>query len=193
VTDSELVRARIEESVEARRALLHPALLEAVGAVGDALVAALRAGNKAILFGNGGSAADASHLAAELVGRYGRDRPPLPALSLTDNPSSLTAIGNDYSFEETFARQVRGLGRTGDVAVGISTSGRSANVVAGIVAAREEGLVTVALTGAAGNRLAEVAELCIRVPSDDTPRVQEGHMLIGHILCELVERELFPD
>lgn len=165
-------------------------MVRQVAEVARRWVAALREGHKILLFGNGGSAADAEHIAAELVGRYRRERLAPPALALTTNSSSLTAIGNDYSFDSVFARQVEALGVQGDVAVGISTSGKSANVPRGIAAANARGLVTVGLTGKARGRLKRQARYCLCVPSEETPRIQEAHLLIGHILCELVEGEI---
>ena len=151
---------------------------------------ALRSGGKALFCGNGGSAADAQHLAAELLGRFLLERAPLPAMALTANSSAMTAIGNDYGFDNVFSRQVRGLGRAGDVLVGISTSGRSRNVAAAFSAAQEGGLVTIALTGAEGGPIAEAADVAIRAPATSTPRIQEMHITIGHTICELVERAL---
>lgn len=186
---AELVARRIEESVAAKRALL--AECELIAAVGERLIEAYRAGRKLLIFGNGGSASDAQHIAAELVGRYYFDRRALPAEALTVNASSLTAISNDYSFDHVFARQVEALGNAGDVAVGISTSGNSPNIVEGLRAARQVGMLTVALTGAGGGRLKDEADYCVAVPSTDTPRIQEAHGLIGHVWCEMVERALF--
>jgi D-sedoheptulose 7-phosphate isomerase len=186
----ELLRARVAESIEAHRQLLDSAALALTAQAAGLVADSLRAGGKVLLFGNGGSASDAGHLAAELLGRFYVDRRPLAAVALADTTAALTAIGNDFGYAEVFARQVLGLGRPGDVAVGLSTSGTSANVVAGLEAAGAAGLRTVALTGAGGGKLTDVAEVCIRVPSEDTPRVQELCMLLGHTLCELVEREL---
>jgi D-sedoheptulose 7-phosphate isomerase len=166
-------------------------LIRLVAEVGRDLAAALRAGHRAFLFGNGGSAADAQHIAAELVGRYKLERPGLPAIALTVNTSNLTAIGNDYSFEAVFARQVEALGSAGDVALAISTSGNSRNVVLAIEAAKRKGMASVGLTGQGGGQLKGLVDRCICVPSEDTPRVQEIHILIGHILSEIVETELF--
>jgi len=191
VTDREaLLRARVAESIDAERRLLHSDALAVTAAAAGRLVECLAAGGKVLFFGNGGSASDAGHLAAELLGRFYLDRQPLPAVALADNTAAMTAIGNDYGYLEVFARQVRALGRAGDVAVGLSTSGTSENVVRGLEAARELGLVTVALTGASGGKLLDVTDLCVLVPSEDTPRVQELCMLLGHTLCEIVEREL---
>jgi D-sedoheptulose 7-phosphate isomerase len=186
-----LVRQRIEENQATTRLLLEGGVVDAVATVAQRIIDAYRAGNKVIFFGNGGSAADAQHLAAEMCGRFLIDRRSLPALALADNIAAVTAIGNDYAFEDVFARQMQGFGAPGDVAVGISTSGQSENVVRAMQVARANGLCTVALTGGSGGRLAQVAELCLLMPSAETPRIQEGHALIGHILCELVESTLF--
>jgi D-sedoheptulose 7-phosphate isomerase len=189
--NDELIRARIEESVAVKRALLAGEHVALVGRVAEVMTEALRAGGKVLFCGNGGSAADATHLAAELVGRFQLDRAPLPALSLTDNASSLTAIGNDYEYAQTFARQLRGLARAGDVLVALSTSGASANVVEAARAAADMDVRTVAFTGAGGGELASAVELCVRIPSDSTARIQEGYMLLCHTACELAERALF--
>ena len=187
----ELVRERLRESAATVERLLEGDQADAVARVGRVLVDAYRAGKKAVLFGNGGSAAEAQHVAAELVGRYLRDRPSLPALALVDNTASVTAIANDYGYEDVFARQLGAFGEAGDVALALSTSGASANVVAGLRAARDRGMVTVALTGEDGAACAAAADYCIRIPSSETPRIQEGHAVVCHVLCELVERELF--
>jgi D-sedoheptulose 7-phosphate isomerase len=168
-------------------------LVTTIAKVSEILVASLRQGNKVVLFGNGGSAADAQHIAAELVGRFAFDRPALPALAFSVNTSCVTAIGNDYGFDQVFSRQVEALARAGDVAIGISTSGNSPNVVNAVLAARKMGLRTIGLTGAGGGALAKSAEFCICVPSKETPRIQECHILIGHIISELVEREIFHE
>ncbi|MER3398616.1 MAG: phosphoheptose isomerase [Chloroflexota bacterium] len=160
-------------------------------AIAARLVAeALRRGNKVMFCGNGGSAADSQHLAAELVGRYRRNRPGLAALALTVDTSALTAIGNDFGFEEVFSRQVEALGQPGDVLVAISTSGRSPNVLRAVDAARALGLKTVGLVGRDGGQLAGLVDLALVVPSEDTARIQECHITLGHILCDLVEGEL---
>ncbi len=186
-----VLRARVAESIAAGQRLLDDsgalaATADAAGRVADSL----RAGGKVMFFGNGGSASDAGHLAAELLGRYLLERRSLAAACLSDHTSAMTAIGNDYGFDEVFARQVAGLGSPGDVAVGLSTSGNSPNVVRGLEAARERGLVTIAMTGAGGGKLAGLVDVCVRVPSEETPRIQELCMLLGHTLCELVEAEL---
>jgi D-sedoheptulose 7-phosphate isomerase len=187
----DVARSRIEESVAAHRALLDDGVTHAIAGLADRIVASLRDGGKVILFGNGGSAADATHLAAEFVGRFRFDRSPLPALSLSDNGSSVSGIGNDYGYEDVFARQLAALGNPGDVAIGISTSGTSPNVVAGMRAARTGGMHTVALTGAGGGDLHGEAERCLCMPSTETARIQECYMLVGHLVCELVERTMF--
>ena len=188
MTDERLVRDRLVQSAAMLAAVLEgdaPALTaRAAGVIAESM----SAGGKLLTFGNGGSAADAQHIAAELVGRYVLDRAALPAIALTENPSIVTAVANDYSYDEVFKRQVEALGRPGDVALGLSTSGDSENVVRAFEAARERGLRTVAFTGESGGRLSTLAEICIRVPAADTPRIQEGHTALAHALCELVER-----
>jgi D-sedoheptulose 7-phosphate isomerase len=146
---------------------------------------------KTIIFGNGGSAADAQHMAAEFIGRYMMDRRPLPSIALTANTSSLTAIGNDYGFSQIFKRQLEGLGAKGDVAIGISTSGNSENVVQAIKRAKEKGILAIVLVGKKNCALDNAADICIKVPSDSTPRIQEMHGLIIHTICAMVETELF--
>lgn len=188
----DLVRARIRESVEAKQKLLGDVHVRFVLDCAELLSASLRDGGKVILCGNGGSSADATHLAAELLGRFKYDRDPLPAFSLTDNTASITAIANDVGYERAFSRQVRGLGVEGDVLIALSTSGTSPNVVDAVEVARSIGMRTVGMTGAGGGRLPELCDLCLRVPSDDTARIQEGYMLAAHTVCELVERTLFP-
>ena len=154
---------------------------------------ALREGNKVLLFGNGGSATDASHLAAEFVGRYHRDRTALPAIALGADPATVTCIANDYGYDEVFARQVRAHGRKGDVAIAISTSGNSPNVLNGIAAARSIGLTTIGWTGHQGGKLATQVDYRFIVPSTVTARIQESHITLGHVLCELIEDELFAN
>ncbi|HEY7423742.1 MAG TPA: SIS domain-containing protein, partial [Gemmataceae bacterium] len=166
---------------------------EAISRAGATLTRTLRHGGQILLFGNGGSAANAQHLAAEFVGRFLKDRRPWPALALTTDTSALTAIGNDYGFDQLFARQICALGRPGDVAIGISTSGRSPNVLAGVAAARKHSLTTIGLCGGDGGALADAVDISLVVPSADAPRVQECHLIISHILCELVEVELSMD
>ncbi len=162
-----------------------------VAALARTLTAALRARRTLFFFGNGGSAADAQHLAAEFVNRFTFDRPALPSIALTTDTSVLTSISNDDHFDRIFARQIEALGRRGDVAVGISTSGRSPNVVQGLRAARSHGLITVGLTGASGGPMTRLCRHLVRVPSRETARIQEIHILVGHILCHLVDETLF--
>ena len=184
----------IEDSIAVKKRLLDDeSLIATVSKVVEILIDAFRAGNKLILFGNGGSAADAQHVAAEFVGRFAFDRPPLPALALSVNTSCVTAIGNDYGFDLVFSRQIEALARRGDVAIGISTSGKSPNVIQGVAAAKKMGLHTVGLTGSNGGALAEAADFCICAPSNETPRIQECHILIGHIISELVESTIFHE
>ncbi len=164
----------------------------AVAAVAAACVDALRQGRKILFAGNGGSAADAQHLAGELVSRFNYDRPGLAAFALTTDTSVLTAIGNDYGYERLFARQVEAVGVAGDVLIAISTSGRSPNILEALRVAREKGMVTVGMTGRGGGRMAEHCDHLLRTPSDATPRIQEGHIVMGHTVCFLVEQAIFP-
>lgn len=166
------------------------AMAPEVVAAAEMMTAALHDGGKILFCGNGGSAADAQHIAAELVGRYKRERASLPGIALTVDTSALTAIANDYGYDAVFERQLRGLARSGDVLVGISTSGNSPNVVRALEAAREMGVRSIGFTGEGGGRMATLCDLCLRVPSKDTPRIQEMHIAIGHMLCELVETAL---
>ena len=183
----------IRESIKVKQALLEDKhLLGQIADVVKEFVAALSHGHKILLFGNGGSAADAQHIAAEFVGRFQMERTPLPALALTVNTSTLTGIGNDYAYENVFSRQIEALGSAGDVAVGISTSGKSPNVLKALAVAKAKGLVTVALTGKFGNMMQEVSRYCLCVPSEQTARIQEAHILIGHIVSQIAEMELFP-
>jgi D-sedoheptulose 7-phosphate isomerase len=187
--DEQRVRAEAAESAELqRRYLADKAGLMIT--VGNRIADALRAGGKVLVFGNGGSAADAQHFAGELVGRYLKDRPAWPAIALTTDPSVLTAVANDLGYEAVFRRQVEALGRAGDVAVGISTSGKSANVVAALEKARELRMVTVGMTGQGGGKLAGRVDYLIDVPHTGTPRIQEVHGLVIHLLCQVVEEAL---
>ena len=187
-----LIIKRLKESVDMKNTIAEdPKLMSVIIKIAEIIIEAYRNGKKVILFGNGGSAADAQHITAELVGKYYLDRDPLPAVALTTNTSSLTAIGNGYSLDIVFTRQLKALGQKGDVVIGISTSGNSENVIQAFKVAREMGLITVGFTGKSGGKLRSVADHCLCIPSDDTPRIQEGHITIGHIICEIVERELF--
>jgi D-sedoheptulose 7-phosphate isomerase len=169
------------------------ALLAAARKIAEIIVAALRAGNKLLIVGNGGSAADAQHIAAEIVGRYKKDRPAYAAIALTTDTSALTAISNDYGFEQIFARQVEGLGRRGDVLLALSTSGRSANIQAALRTARERGLVTIGFTGAKGEALGALCDHLLVAPSDDTPIVQQIHLTVAHGICDEIEQTLMRE
>ncbi len=187
-----LVDLRLHESCTLQQQLAQDAEFKRLlAAAADAMALALRHSGKILFFGNGGSAADAQHLAAELTGRFRRERRGLAALALTTNTSALTAIGNDYEFDMVFERLIDALGNAGDVAVAISTSGNSRNVLRAVKAADQKGMVTIGLTGRTGGELKGAVDYCLCMPSDDTPRVQEGHILAGHILCEMVEEALF--
>jgi D-sedoheptulose 7-phosphate isomerase len=153
---------------------------------------AFQAGNKVLLFGNGGSSTDALHIASEFVGRYQRDRQPLPAIALTGDVAALTSIANDYAYDEIFARQVMAHGQKGDIAIAISTSGNSPNVLKGVEAARAGGLITIAWTGGSGGKLAALVDYCLIVPSSVTARIQESHLTLGHVLCELIDEQTLP-
>ncbi len=181
----------VQQSLETKQKLFNDhSLLQSVQAVAERCVQAFRSGNKVMLAGNGGSAADAQHIAAEFVSRFDFDRPGIPSLALNTDTSMLTAIGNDYGYEHVFRRQVQAQGRAGDVLIGISTSGNSRNVVLAVAEAKAMGIVTVALTGAAG-QLASLCDFSLSVPSTHTPRIQECHILIGHIICGYVESVIF--
>jgi len=186
----EIVYKKFEETDKIKKRFLQenlPRLIAAIKVIADAF----ENGNKILLFGNGGSAAEAQHLAAEFVNRFLMERPPLPAIALSTDSSILTSISNDYSFSEVFSKQIVALGKEGDIAIGISTSGNSANVIRAIEVAKEMGIETVALTGNDGGDLAKVANYSLIVPSNSTPCIQEVHMAVGHILCEMVEAQIF--
>lgn len=181
-----------DESIRVKQAFLRDNL-EALTQAIDAVVAAFKNTNKLLLFGNGGSAADAQHIAAEFVNRFRIERPPLPAIALTTDSSALTSIANDYDYAEVFAKQVRALGKAGDVAVAISTSGNAANVVRAAQICRELKIKTIGLTGGSGGKLAGNTDYLLRVAeTTDTARIQETHILIGHVICEMVDAQLFP-
>jgi D-sedoheptulose 7-phosphate isomerase len=186
------VRSSIRASIAVKESLVrNPELVSTIAQVGELLIDAFRRKNKVILFGNGGSAADAQHIAAEFVGRFAFDRAALPALALSVNTSCVTAIGNDYGFDLVFSRQIEALGHAGDVAIGISTSGNSENVIQALSVARRMGLHTIAFSGAGGGKMKDAVDHCICVPSNETPRIQECHILIGHIISGLVEKAIF--
>lgn len=187
-----LVRQRLADTIAVKQQMQQGDVAAQTVEVARAIIDSLRAGGKVIFFGNGGSAQDAGHLAAELMGRYAFDRPGLAAISLPDATAAITAISNDYSYDEVFARQVLATGRPGDVVIGLTTSGNSPNVVRALEVAGQAGMTTVTLTGALGGKVADVAKICIRVPSEDTARVQEACLHLGHSICEMVEAALFP-
>ena len=187
------IRRAFEDSVDAKRRFLEDNLAALVAVV-DLVAARLLAGNKILIFGNGGSAADAQHIAAEFVNRFLLERPPLPAIALTTDSSILTSIGNDYGFNEVFAKQVKALGREGDVALAISTSGSSPNVVKAVDACRKKKIATVGLVGGDGGKMAGRVDHLLSVASTRTvSRIQETHILVGHVICELVDQRLFGD
>ncbi len=187
----DIIQSIIEESIELKRGFINKNI-DLIIRGGEKIADSLVSGRKILIFGNGGSAADAQHLAAEFVNRFRIERPPLAALALTTDTSILTSIGNDYSFDDIFYKQILALGRAGDVAIGISTSGNSKNVIKAINAAKETGMFTIGFTGR-GGKLASCAEMVFAVESDITARIQEVHITLGHILCDLVDRKLFPD
>jgi D-sedoheptulose 7-phosphate isomerase len=166
---------------------------EVIAQTAETIAHALRSGRKLLIFGNGGSAADAQHLAAEFVGRFGPERSALPAISLSTDTSILTCLGNDYGYDKVFSRQIEALGQAGDAALAISTSGNSPNVIAALETARSKGLFTVGFTGQTGGKMKDHVEVLFSVPSRHTPRIQETHIMLGHILCELIDRHLFPE
>ena len=183
-----------KESCRVKEAFINDNLGRLVNII-EVLTAALKAGNKILIFGNGGSAADAQHIAAEFVNRFMIERPPLPAIALTTDTSVITSVGNDYDFSEIFSKQIRALGQPGDVAWGISTSGNSPNVINGLETAKKMGLITFAFTGGDGGAIGQIADLLLNVSSNSTARVQETHITASHAICELVDIKLFqkPD
>jgi len=187
----EFVKERVRDSIELKKAILEDeALVQTIADVSQVCLDAYKRGNKLLFAGNGGSAADSQHIAAEFVSRFEIDRPGLPAMALTTDTSILTAIGNDYGYENLFARQVQANAVEGDVFVGISTSGNSPNILAAFAAAKEKGVITVGLAGS-GGKIQNVCDHCISVPSDSTPTIQESHIMIGHMICAYVEVSYF--
>ena len=190
----EIVKAQIQASIDAKQLILQDAaLLDLIVEAADTIIRAYRNGKKTMFAGNGGSAADAQHLAGELVARFYFYRPGIPSIALTTDSSVITAIGNDYGFEKLFSRQVQAMGTEGDIFIGLSTSGNSPNILSALDTCKEKGIFSIGLTGSTGGKMAEKCDMCIKVPSDDTPRIQESHILIGHILCCAIEQELFSD
>lgn len=187
------IRRSIEASIATKQEILaNPALLKSIEAVAEVMVKALREGKRILWCGNGGSAADAQHLAAELSGRFYYDRPPLNSEAMHCNTSYLTAVANDYGYDLIYSRMIDGACKPGDVLVGISTSGNSKNICNAFRKAKELGVITIAMTGASGGEMKELADYLLNVPSTDTPRIQESHIMLGHIICEIVEAQLFP-
>ena len=192
VIETESIAKLLQDSIDVKQLMLaDQAMLASIADVALRCVETLRAGNKLLLAGNGGSASDAQHIAAELVGRFEIDRKGLPAIALTTNASQLTAISNDYGYEAVFSRQVQAFGAKGDLFIGLSTSGNSANVVAAAEVAKAQGLMIVGMTGASGGKLESLCDVCLKIPSTNTARIQESHITVGHILCAQIERELF--
>jgi D-sedoheptulose 7-phosphate isomerase len=189
-----IVQSEIKRTVTVLNALAaDDALNTAIEQAASICIEAIGTGNKILFAGNGGSAADTQHLAAELVGKLAYEQPAMPSISLTTDTSILTAIGNDFGFSDIFVRQIDGLGRAGDVFIGISTSGRSKNLVAALQARRKRGIVTIGMTGSTGGDMLPLCDYCLRMPSDDTQKIQEAHIVVGHILCGLVEQGIFPN
>jgi D-sedoheptulose 7-phosphate isomerase len=188
------VKSQIQASIDAKELILKDeALLELIIQSAETIIEGYRNGKKTMFAGNGGSAADAQHLAGELVARFYFDRPGIPSIALTTDSSILTAIGNDYGYEKLFSRQVQAMGNEGDIFIGLSTSGNSPNILHALDVCKEKGIISIGLTGMTGGKMADKCDICIKVPSNDTPRVQESHILIGHILCCAIEQELFSD
>jgi D-sedoheptulose 7-phosphate isomerase len=186
------IKGQIQASIDVKQSVLdNQSLLNNIKSAAELLIAAYRDKKKTLIAGNGGSAADAQHIAGEFVSRFYFDRPGLPSLALTTDTSILTSIGNDYGYDKLFARQVQAQGNEGDVFIGISTSGNSANVIEALNACKEAGIKTIGLTGEGGGKMAGLCDICLKVPATETPRIQECHILIGHILCYLVEDNLF--
>ena len=185
------IKTALKESIDVKNQVLKK-IVPQIEQAAKWMIEALKKGNKILLFGNGGSAADAQHITAELVGRFQKDRKAMPAIALTTDTSIITSLSNDYGFETIFAKQVEGLAKFGDIAFGISTSGNSRNVLEGLGKAKELGCKTIGLLGCDGGRIADEVDLSMIVPCRSTPRIQESHITIGHILCSLIEEELFP-
>jgi D-sedoheptulose 7-phosphate isomerase len=187
------IKAIVESSINVKRQIVaDKELLHAIGSVAQKIMEAFQNGNKVLFCGNGGSAADAQHLAAEFSGRFYTDRNPLPSEALHCNTSYLTAVANDYGYDFVYSRLLKGMGKRGDILVGLSTSGNSKNIIMAFEMARTMGVTTVGMTGAGAGAMMPLADMLISVPSTDTPRIQECHITIGHIICQLVEEKLFP-
>lgn len=188
----ETIKQHIEDSIQTKQRILsNEALLTQIGEAADLLIKAYQSGKKTLLAGNGGSAADAQHIAGEFVSKFYFDRPGIPSIALTTDTSILTAVGNDYGFERLFARQIEAQGQKGDVFIGISTSGNSKNILAALEACKAKGIQTIGLTGEKKCGMDDLCDIVLKIPSADTPRIQESHIMVGHILCGLVEEALF--
>lgn len=188
----QFIANKIRESIAVKEAICQDEpLLNTIKLVSEAITHSLQTDHKILFCGNGGSAADAQHLAAEFSGRFYKDRQPLYAEALHCNTSYITAVGNDYGYDQVYARILKGIGRPGDVLVGISTSGNSANILEAIKVAKEQGMIVVSMTGATGGKMKEGSDYLVNIPSGDTPRIQEAHITVGHIICEIVENNLF--
>lgn len=186
------IKSHFEDSIVVKNKILSDeAFVELIKKVALEVTHAYKNGNKTLLAGNGGSAADAQHIAGEFVSRFYFDRPGIPSIALTTDTSILTAIGNDYGYDRLFARQIQAQGVKGDVFIGISTSGNSANIIEALKVCKEKGVISVGLTGQSGGKMAQMCDYCLRVPSDCTPRIQESHIVIGHIICAIVEENIF--
>ena len=186
------IKRIIEDSIATKQAIVSgQTLMQTASKIADAITLCYRNGGKVLFCGNGGSAADAQHLAAELSGRFYFDRPPLDAEALHVNSSYVTAVANDYTYDEIYSRYVNGVGKKGDVLIGISTSGNSENILRALTVAKSKGMVTVAMTGESGGKMKDVVDFLLNVPSTDTPRIQEAHIMLGHIFCQIVEEDLF--
>lgn len=187
------IKSIIKASIQTKEAiLLDDTLLAQIAKAAEVTAEALKKGNKVLFCGNGGSAADAQHIAAELSGRFYTDRPPLYAEALHVNSSYMTAVANDYSYDVVYSRMIQGCGRSGDVLFAISTSGNSKNILAAVEEAGKRGMITIGMTGSGGGKMNGLCDIMLKVPSNDTPRIQESHILIGHIICQIIEEQLFP-
>lgn len=188
----EVITNQILESISVKKKLLSdPDIIEQINIAASTIIKTYKNGGKTLLAGNGGSAADAQHIAGEFVSRFNFDRPGIPSIALSTDTSILTAIGNDYGFNKIFERQIQALGNKGDIFIGITTSGNSENIVRALYACKEKNIQSIVFTGESGGRVIDICDLCIKVPSSDTPRIQEAHILIGHIICCITEAELF--
>jgi D-sedoheptulose 7-phosphate isomerase len=189
-----IVFDQIKASIAVKQATFEdPVLTDGIEKAARIITEAYKAGNKTMLAGNGGSAADSQHIAGEFVSRFNFDRPGIPSIALTTDTSIITAIGNDYGYEKLFERQIQAMGNKGDVFIGISTSGNSPNILKGLEECKKKGIIAIGLTGMSGGKMADLCDICLKVPSNETPRIQEVHILIGHILCSIVEEEMFPE